>query len=328
MSTIEKGTSIPLVDLADFLAGNDSRDTVSQIRNACENVGFFQVIGHQVPSGPLNRVAETIREIASFPEEDKRLLTSPTRHPFRGLRTYLDDDGNVTVVRLQVSRFDDSEEAEAAGVPSEYSGFYEPNVWPGNIPNIKDDWRECFSATRGLGKSIMSLFSLALDLPSDYFDSCLELDSSTFSANLYPEQVELSAPGEPRVIFPAHTDSGMLTVLFQSGNYTGLQVLAKDGSWVDVPVVPNSFVINIGDLMAQWTNDKWISTTHRVVASAEKSGSRVSIPTFYLPAVETRISPLEECVPPGTRPAYPPTTPYEWERIFLERSKDRYRNVV
>lgn len=328
MSSVEEGTRIPVIDLSAFLAGEGSQETVDSIRDACENVGFFQVVGHGVPSGPLTRIAETIKQVAALPERERKTLSSPTKHPFRGLRTYLNDDGDIEVVRLQVSHFDDAADARAAGVSGEYADFYEPNVWPEQIPGIREDWQTCFSATRALGKKIMALFALALDLPEDYFDPFLELDSSTFSANLYPGQSTLSEPGEPKVIFPAHSDSGMLTVLYQTGNYTGLQVLAKDNSWIDVPIVPGSFVINIGDLMTRWTNGQWISTTHRVIASTDETGSRVSIPTFYLPAVETTIAPLESCVPQGSVPAYSPTTPYEWEGEFLERSKERYRNVV
>jgi isopenicillin N synthase-like dioxygenase len=168
----------------------------------------------------------------------------------------------------------------------------------------------------------MQLFALALELPVTFFDASLAVDVSTFSANHYPAQQILSTPEEPRVIFPAHTDSGVLTVLYQTGDYTGLQIFAADRTWTDVPVVPGSFVINIGDLMARWTNGRWTSTTHRVVASYQPGRSRVSIPTFYLPAIDTVVEPLPSCVDDGT-PAFDPVTPYEWEAIFLARSASR-----
>lgn len=323
MSAVKIGTSIPVIDLSDYLAGGDPGPAAEAVREACENVGFFQVTGHQVPAEQLQGVVASMEKLVALPEDVKVSLDSPTGHLFRGVRILRDDDDEVMVERLQVNRFDDEDAAAAAGVSPDKLDYFHPNVWPDQIADLKAEWTECFASTRELGHQIMRLFALALELPIAYFDDALELDVSTFSANLYPAQKNLSTPESPRVIFPEHTDSGMLTVLFQTGDYTGLQIRAKDGSWIDVPVVPGSFVINIGDLMAQWTNDRWMSTTHRVIASYDVGRSRVSIPTFYLPAVDTPISPLPTCVPADSAPNYPPTTPYEWEGVFIARAMQR-----
>jgi isopenicillin N synthase-like dioxygenase len=322
MARVKSGTSVPVVDISDFLAGRDPGPAAAAVRHACEDVGFFQVTGHGVQQHLLEGVVSTMEQLVALPEDVLEGLVSPTGHPFRGVRTQRDDSGDVQVRRLQVNRFDDGDAAVAGGAPSAYSDYFHPNVWPGEVPGLQELWQECFAATRGLGHRIMQLFALALDLPVTYFDAMLAVDVSTFSANHYPAQRALSTPDEPRVIFPAHTDSGVLTVLYQTGDYTGLQIFSADRTWIDVPVVPGSFVINIGDLMAQWTNGRWTSTTHRVVASYEPGRSRVSIPTFYLPAIDTVVEPLPSCVGDG-EPAFGPVTPYEWESIFLKRSAAR-----
>ncbi|MGY1601722.1 isopenicillin N synthase family dioxygenase [Geodermatophilus sp. SYSU D00815] len=322
MATVKRGTTVPVIDLSDFLAGGDPGPAAAAVRDACENVGFFQVTGHRVPQELLDGVVASMNELVALPQEVRDGMSSPTGHPFRGVRTERDDVGDIRVSRLQVNVFDDGDAAVAAGVPVDYSDYFHPNVWPTQVPGLPETWRACFAATRDLGRSIMQLFALALALPQDHFDEALKVDVSTFSANHYPAQEQLSTPDDPRVIFPAHTDSGVLTVLYQTGDYTGLQVFADDRSWIDIPVVPDSFVINIGDLMARWTNGRWKSTTHRVIAAYEPGRSRVSIPTFYLPAIDTVVEPLPSCVDDGG-PRYEPVTPYEWEAIFLERSRKR-----
>lgn len=319
MARVRKGSAIPVVDLSAYLAGGDPEPTVAAIRHACENVGFFQVVGHGVPQPLLDAVIDTMRQLVALPQPELDDLASPTGHPFRGVRTERLPDGEIRVHRLQVNAFDDAEQALGAGVPDEYADYFHPNVWPSQIPGLEEQWKTCFAATRSLGRSIMQLFALALELPGDFFDPSLELDVSTFSANHYPAQERLSTPEDPQVVFPAHTDSGVLTLVYQTGDYTGLQVFAEDKSWLDIPVVPGAFVVNIGDLMARWTNGRWTSTTHRVVAAYEPGQSRVSIPTFYLPAVDTVIEPLVEQLHGGL-PKYEPVTPYEWEAIFLKRS--------
>ena len=322
MATIKSGSTVPVIDISDFLSGGDPAPAAAAIRDACEHVGFFQVTGHGVPQHLLDAVVASMEQLVALPQEQLDAMASPTGHPFRGVRTERDDHGDVRVSRLQVNVFDDSDAALAAGVPTDYRDYFHPNVWPTQVPGLHETWQACFTATRSLGHAIMQLFALALELPLDHFDESLQVDVSTFSANHYPAQQTLSTPDEPRVIFPAHTDSGVLTVLYQTGDYTGLQVFADDKSWIDIPVVPDSFVINIGDLMARWTNGKWTSTTHRVIASYEAGRSRVSIPTFYLPAIDTVVEPLPSCVE-GADAKFDAVTPYEWEAIFIDRTRKR-----
>lgn len=322
MAGIRSGTTVPVIDLAEFVAGGEAADaTVTAVREACENVGFFQVVGHGIDPALFQGVISTMEALSALPEDVLDTLKSPTGHPFRGVSTNRSAAGDVFVRRLQVNRFDDPAHAVAQGVPESCADYFHPNVWPDQIDSLRETWETFFSASCTLGRQIMTLFALALGLPSDYFDSALALDVSTMSANHYPAQEDLSTPGEPRVILGEHEDSGVLTVLSQSGDYTGLQLKTLDGSWIDVPVVENSFVINIGDLMARWTNGKWKSTTHRVIASYEPGRSRMSVPTFYLPAIDTVIEPLPTCVGPEG-PLYGPITPYDWEAEYFRKPNE------
>ena len=114
---------------------------------------------------------------------------------------------------------------------------------------------------------------------------------------LYPEQKIAPLPGQLRAA--AHTDYGTVTILKPGDTVGGLQVADSDGNWHDVPMIPGSFVINQGDLMARWTNDRWLSTLHRVANPPEeaKGGSRrLSIVFFHHPNYDATVSCLPTCV--------------------------------
>ena len=116
-------------------------------------------------------------------------------------------------------------------------------------------------------------------------------------------------PGQLRA--GAHSDYGSLTILKAEANPGGLQVYNKAGEWVDVPIVPDCFVVNIGDLMARWTNDRWVSTLHRVINPPREhalGSRRQSLVFFHNPNYDADISCLPTCIAAGEPPRYPATT--------------------
>jgi isopenicillin N synthase-like dioxygenase len=323
MSTVAVGTEVPVIDLNQFREGGDPASAVAALKDACENVGFFQVVGHGVPQASLDAVGTAMRLLARLPVDELEALAAPSGHPFRGVEVRRGEFGDaadqeVAVVRFQICRFDDPEQAEAAGVSPDVSNYFVPNMWPTQVPGLEESFRELFEHTRAFGRSLMRLCALALDLPQEHFDPQLALDASTLSANYYPPQQMLSTPQDPKVTLQPHTDSGVITLLYQAGDYTGLQLQSADGTWIDVPVVPDAFIINLGDLISRWTNDRWKSTTHRVIAAQDPDRSRLSIPTFFLPALDTVIDTFEVFAPDDAK-KYGPITPYEWESVYLAK---------
>jgi isopenicillin N synthase-like dioxygenase len=151
----------------------------------------------------------------------------------------------------------------------------------------------------------------------------LEPGVSNFAINGYPAFAGVSESWQ-RILVASHSDSGTLTILHQRGSYEGLEAQNPDGLWVKVPVIPDAFVINLGDLMARWSSGRFAATAHRVVGSDNPSDSRTSLTTFHLPAVDTIIRPLLD---PGAMDES--TTPYEWESSYLRRiysdAAHRYR---
>jgi isopenicillin N synthase-like dioxygenase len=228
--------------------------------------------------------------------------------------TNYDLSGRICSEGFTVSRFDGSVDAEAAGVPPEFSDYFHANVWP-PIDGFREVMTTWLSTMRGLGRRMMQIFAVALGLSMNYFDGLTVLDASTATIRLYPAR-HASLEESPSVIFDEHFDGGMLTMLHQRGTYDGLQVRAASGEWVSVPVHDDAFVINVGALMSRWTNGRWPATRHRVVGAVDPEGFRYTLPIFFTVAVDTIVSPLPTTI--GSEGSeFEPVRVYDWYRTHL-----------
>lgn len=160
-----------------------------------------------------------------------------------------------------------------------------------------------FREMRGVAEEVLGALALTLALPADYFKAFSDTPVATRRLLHYPQQPANPLPGEKGC--GAHTDWGAVTILLQD-DAGGLQVRSADGSWIDAKPVPGSFVVNIGDLMARWTNDQYRSTVHRVI---NKSGRvRCSIPFFFDGRSDYRVTCIPSCLAGGDSPRYAPLT--------------------
>ena len=146
----------------------------------------------------------------------------------------------------------------------------------------------------------MQAIALGLALPEDRFEAMLARPMSSFRLIHYPPQaVRPPAPDETGC--GAHSDYGCLTILAQDA-IGGLEIQTRDGRWIDAPPIPGSFVLNVGDMLARWTNHRFVSTPHRVVNRS--GGDRYSLPYFFDPAMDAMIECLPGCAGPGNPPRY------------------------
>jgi isopenicillin N synthase-like dioxygenase len=313
---------VPVIDIATFLNGSDQATAPAQVREAATTSGFFQITGHGIPTALFDAVYQVAGALSALPDEAKENLVSPVGHPYRGLRRNFDLTGRFVSEGYTASRFEGPDDALAHGVPAEFADFYSENVWP-DIPGFRDAVLTLAERTRILGRSMMRIFALALDLPAGYFDSCVALDSTTSTIRLYPARGE-ELTEIPTVIFDEHFDGGLLTMLHQRGTYEGLQIRDPAGQWFTVPVNDDAFVINVGELMNRWTNGSWPATRHRVIASSDPAGHRATLPTFFNAAAETVIAPL-----PGLgEPKFEPVTVAEWQSRHIKKSHAERRHTT
>ena len=271
--------SVPVVDLS---AG---AGVVAQVRRACEDVGFLVITGHGIAPDLQERMSAVSRAFFDLPEPVKAVH----RHPGRGAR-YVPLCSESVAASLDLATPPDLKEA--------YSVYrLHTDEWPPEPAAMRVTWEEYYRALDGLAVRIMRIFALALDLPERWFDRFIDHADASLWASNYPEQLREPEPGQLRA--GPHTDYDTLTLLKVEDAPGGLQMQTAPDVWTDVPYVADSFVVNIGDLMSRWTNDRWVSTMHRVVNPPPGSGPsarRQSIVFFHKPNDDAVIEPIPTCV--------------------------------
>jgi isopenicillin N synthase-like dioxygenase len=181
--------------------------------------------------------------------------------------------------------------------------YFIPNRWPAAPTGFAEAAAAYYAHMERLTGEMMALVALALGIPEDFFDDKIDRHITAMRINFYPEQLVPPVPGQLRA--GAHTDYGLLTILNGENTAGGLQVCTRQGVWLPVETAPDTFVVNIGDLLMRWTNDRWVSNVHRVVnppAEAGLAAQRISIAFFHHPNYDA----LVECVAPPGEAKYPP----------------------
>ncbi|AZG47995.1 isopenicillin N synthase family dioxygenase [Gordonia insulae] len=307
-STVTQTADIPVIDISSLREGSARRrlEIGQRIDEANRRVGFLVIVGHGVDDDLIAAMHDVTEEFFGLPDSVKDRSRQPAPEISRGFiparaRSLAASDGG--------SGERDYVEYFAAG-RSELSGtgvFDHRNIWPHAPNDFRSTWQNYYTALEAVGNVLLRGFALGLDLDEEYFHSTCADHCSVLFANGYPPADAPPAPGSVRL--GAHTDYGSLTILYRDERPSGLQV-RQNGAWLPVPDIPGSFVVNIGDLMARWTNDRWVSTLHRVAHPpvASLGERRLSIPYFHQPAPDAEIAAIPTCVTDGAAPKYPPIT--------------------
>lgn len=265
---------------------------------ACRDIGFLLVTGHGVPPELIARMHAMSSAFFRLPEAEKRRLqVAPGRiHGWTGPRqSYLADTLSPTAARAPDWKegFSIGPVETPADLTPEEAPYFGRNLWPERPDGFVETWEDYFREMERLARVLMAAMAVALELPETYFDSRIDRHITGLSVQHYPPQPVAPQAGQLRA--GAHTDFGSLTILHTGDDPGGLQVRDRHGAWFDVLPPPDCFVVNIGDLMAQWTNDRWVSTLHRVVNPPRDRAHlpRQSIAFFHQPNWHSVI----ECLP-------------------------------
>ncbi|KAJ7366371.1 hypothetical protein DFH08DRAFT_834190 [Mycena albidolilacea] len=290
---------IPVIDFAD-VASTDHvkrRDLADKIRDACINVGFFYVKNHPIPESTIAGAIRAAGDFFALPTDSKLALDIHKSANFKGYTALLGENANPEGRGDLHEGFDIGWEEQGAGP---MAGL---NVWPrdSDLPGFRDRVLEYYRAAVKFGQSLFPLFALALDLPENFFDDKTTKPAAIMRLLHYPPQAP-ALDDDGRVIgIGAHTDYECFTILWQDAA-GGLQVQNADGKWIDAVPIPGTFVINLGDQFARWTNDVFKSTQHRVT---NRSGrERYSMPLFFGTDYDVLLEPLPSCISPGQTPKY------------------------
>lgn len=301
-------SEIPVIDLAPLVAGRDDPRTIAALGTACRDIGFVYVTNHGVPRELVARLAAQAAAFFARPMDEKMAIVLDRR-----MRGYLPLNYR-------------SYEGEARAGTSHQEGFWVgherklnpenlldgPNQWPAGQPELKPAMLAYFAAVERLSITLQRGFALALGLDADFFAPIFAQPMSRLKLNHYPPQDAPEVDNDIGVV--PHSDSGGFTILWQDDN-GGLEIQSKNGDWVGAPPIPDSFVINLGNVMQIWTDGSFSSTPHRVINRTGRD--RYSIPLFVNPdhraAIKPLIGPSAHSVAPFTYGQYQRD---EWRRIF------------
>ena len=304
----------PVIDIAAARVSAGARlEIARRVAGACEEIGFFAVTGHGVP-GPV--IADLVAQSYAFfdlPLAEKLTVRRPRPEQNRGYIAPGEERlarlrGNETPPDLKelytIGPFDTPQTPYFTG-PAAYPSFA-PNLWParplGLRPALQTYWHELDRVARMLCR----ILAEALDLAPEFFEDKIDKHISQLRIMHYPPPQVAPLPGQLRA--GAHSDLGMMTLLYSDNDIGGLEVMDRAGRWVPVPVIDGAFTVNLGDLMMRWTNDRWRSTLHRVVnppAATNDRSRRLSIGMFFIPNYDAVVAPIAG---PGEASKYIPVT--------------------
>jgi isopenicillin N synthase-like dioxygenase len=284
--------AIPVIDLAGADNDGDAAGAIGrQMLAAAEGIGFFYIREHGIPQRVIDDVLATAARFFAAPIAQKQSVAVNAGH--RGFiatgHAKMSGDAKPDLKESFVWGLDDP---GPDGIP--------PNRWPDFIPELRPVLTEFFAAGHRVGWWLLRAIAVALDAAPDTFLRSIDRPISRGSIIYYPPQPP--AMGADQFGVSAHTDYGCLTLLHQDST-GGLQVQGRAGNWLTAHPIPGTFVVNVGDLLARWSNDRFRSTPHRVV---NRSGrTRLSTALFIDPNRDTLIAPV---VRPGELQHYDPVT--------------------
>lgn len=333
---------IPSVDITPYVAAGTSEEraaVAAAVDAACREVGFIQIHGHGIPGATVAGLATAIDDFFGLPLEEKKRWVRPAAEN-RGYTPPKSESLSLSLGVEPAARMNDFFEAYNVGraasdypgvevVAEHYAEHYAENTWP-DVPGFRDRVEAWEQEAARVARTMTTIFADALGLPAGFFDQVAGHPIEVLRMNNYalPEGTDVSLDGDLTGM-GEHTDYGFVTVLW-ADRVAGLQVLGRDGAWHDVMPEEGALLINLGDLTARLTNERWLSTLHRVKPPVIDGTiqRRRSAAWFHDGDADAVIGPLASCVDAAHPPLYDPVTVDEHVRAKLAGSRAGVRNAA
>ena len=321
--------TFPIIDLGGASAPDaaSQQRIAQQLRQALEQVGFYAVVNHGLDPALIDDVFAQARRFHALPAEQKSALTfSPdftgytplARHVLRTSKVNANTQGD-----LNEAFFMEREEPPEGARGERAAQFRSANQWPSDLPGFRERlmtyYRTMESFTR---RRLLPLYAQALELPGHYFDDAFAWPQASLRLSHYPP-----APRQDNQFGIApHTDAGFLTILPQS-EVDGLHIRPPGADWLRAPRVEGGLMINSGDMLKRWTNDRFLSTQHMAVN--ESTAARYAAVFFISPDLDYEMSCLPTCCDVHHPPKYEPITYRQYRTWFMDsnyrpEAKPRY----
>jgi isopenicillin N synthase-like dioxygenase len=330
---------VPVVDISAYVDPGGSpaarADAARAFDEAASTVGFIQIVGHGVPDAVTDAFAAALDAFFLLPTEAKgRYRTAPEVN--RGYTPPKTESLSLSLGLAPSNRMHDFFEAFNVGAAhTDFPGLdlpaadYPENLWPAEAEGFEAAVSAYFDEAGRVARTLTAMFADALGLPEGFFERFTDHSLDVLRMNNYalpPGDVtldgDLTGMGE-------HTDYGIVTVLW-ADRVRGLQVLGRDGGWHDVSPADGALLINLGDLMARWTNERWMSTLHRVKPPIVdgRIERRRSAAYFHDGNIDALIETLPTCVDADGSSPYAPITVGEHIRAKLAGSRAGVANTA
>lgn len=314
---------VPLIDLSRATDDAGKASVARELHDACRQIGFFYITGHGLSPDLIAQQFAWAQRFFDLPLPDKEALNmkrSPSGAGYEplGAQRLDSQDANSEAAPPDLKEafycgmeIADDHPFVRAGLRS-----YGRNQWPHALPDFKAQMLAYQAAVQSVGERLMGLLALSLELPEDWFAPYFDTPSITLRLIKYPPHPDDAAFNQ--IGAGAHTDWGGITLLLQD-DAGGLEVQTLAGEWIEAPPIAGSFVVNLGDLMARWTNGYYRSNLHRV-RNGKSHRNRYSVPFFYSPRPDAGITCIPTCVNADHPPLYPPCTAGEHMAEMFRRS--------
>ena len=312
-------SEIPIIDIGPLRSGQDIAGVGQQLLAASQSVGFFYVRNHGVPQTVIDTARAAARRFFACPMERKNEIRVNASH--RGFlsvgQAKMYDDAKIDLKESFVWGLELEPDHPLYGS----NPFLVANQWPDCDPQLKDGVYPYLTHCNDCGQDLFKAFAVALGLRPDSFIQHFDAPISRASLVYYPPQPP--DMGDAQFGVAPHTDFGCLTILCQD-DVGGLQVETYQGEWVTAHPIEGTLVVNVGDLLQRWSNDKLRSTPHRVVNTSGRE--RYSLVAAVDPNYETTIDPSIVCADPSDDARYAPircgdALQQRFDRAFAYRSR-------
>ncbi len=302
---------IPVIDLSQYFEDpDDSRlDTIAtQLRDACTEVGFCSIIGHQFPTQILDKAFIETRRFHALPTDSKNaLLMDQPEWPLKGV-------GYLPVKNRKLPARDRGNLNESFVLKRDHQATFSDNLWPDEpqLPEFRANIEAYIGQIEKLSKRLLPIYARALHLDKDFFSPAFSQPLYRLRLTHYP-----SVKNQDRADYgiAPHVDTTFFTILAQ--NSPGLVIYSEPRQcWIHAPVIESAFIVNTGELLKQWTNDRFISVKH--FANNNNGcgdGPRYSIPFFFNANADYRMTCLPTCCDENNPPKYPPMSYMESQGV-------------
>ena len=258
---------IPVLDVSRYFAGDlgELPRLGGELRYAFENVGFWYLRGHGVPRSLIDAAFAECERFHAQPIE-KKLALKINEHTIGYMAmcgsiarsSTVNNNTKPSVNEAFFLRRERTQDDPDVIAGKRFRGL---NQWPTGLPGFRETTLAYMGAMEQLGKKLVRIYAVALDLPADYFDPMFAQPNMIQRFTHYPPRPVYE---DNEFSIAPHTDSGFMTLLAPS-SVPGLSIRLPDGTWFDAPSDPDAFVVNGGDILRRWTNDRFLATPHRAI---------------------------------------------------------------